>query len=158
MIKIEVYADTAAEVRKQMLELLNLDANQTIAISISPEATVPEAAEQIKAAAKQAKASKPASTPPPASTPAASIQPEPPPWVDPGAVVPDPEPAGTQAEMATPNPVTASEVREILGELSDKRGREALSKLLTHFNVKQFSKLEPTQYAEAATMAKEMLK
>ena len=74
------------------------------------------------------------------------------------AVVPDPEPAGTQAEMATPNPVTASEVREILGELSDKRGREALSKLLTHFNVKQFSKLEPTQYAEAATMAKEMLK
>jgi hypothetical protein len=163
MIKVEVYADTAAEVRKQMLELLNLDANQTVSITISPEATTAEAAEQIKAAGKpKAKiAALPgfeAANAAQARTPAASIQPEPPPWVDPGAVVPEPAPAGQQVEMPTPAPVTASEVREILSELSDKRGREALSKLLTHFNVKQFSKLEPTQYAAATAMAKEMLK
>jgi len=162
MIKIEVYADTAAEVRKQMLELLNLEASQTIAISISPEATVEEVKTAVKkteadtkAAKVEGKAAKPASKP--EDTPAAAVQPEAPPWVDPNAVEPGDEPAGKQVELDTPAPVTASELREALGEVSEKKGRDALSKLLEKFNVKQFSKLEPSQYNEAMAEAKKVL-
>jgi hypothetical protein len=151
MIKIEIYAETAAEVRKHMLEFLNLEANQAVAITINPAATTTEAADLIKAASRP-KASKPA-TPPPAAP-----QPETPAWIASDPPAPPEELVGQQTELATPDPVTASDLREVLGELSEKKGQAALKKLLAHFEATQFSKIAPTQYAEAMAMAKEMLK
>jgi len=156
MIKVEFYADTAAEIRKQMLELLNLEANQTVSISISPEATVTEVKEAVKAAETKAKAQPAKAKVTPITTPAEGVQPEPPPWVDPNAVEALEDPRGQQAELIPPP--TASQVREVLGEVSEKCGRDALTKLLAKFNVKQFSKLEPTQYAEAMAEARGLLK
>jgi len=159
MIKVEFYAETAAEIRKQMLELLNLEANQTVSISISPEATVTEVKEAVKAAETKAKAQPAKAKVTPIATPAAAIQPEAPeapPWVDPNAVEALEDPRGQQAEIEPPP--TASQVREVLGEVSEKCGRDALTKLLAKFNVKQFSKLEPTQYAEAMAAARGLLK
>lgn len=164
MIKIEVYGEDPATIRRQMLELLNIEPNNTVAIKIESGAKgTPADAEKAVAAVKTevakakpaAAAAKPASKP--ENTPAAAVQPEAPPWVDPNAVGPGDEPAGQQVELNTPAPVTASELREALGEVSEKKGRDALSKLLEKFNVKQFSKLEPSQYNEAMAEAKKVL-
>lgn len=169
MIKIEIYADTAADVRKQMLELLNLEASQTIAIQISPEATVPEVKEQIKAAETKAKATKAkpdaavvaydpklSNTAQPAE--ARAPTPDAPPWIDTALQPPEAHVEPEQLPLEKEVPVTASALREALGEVSEKKGRDALTKLLATFGVKQFSKLMPNDYPAAWQAAQGLLK
>jgi hypothetical protein len=168
MIKIEIYGEDPAKIKQQMLELFNIEPNNTIAIHVQRDAGPIEVTTALLKEPGTPKAAKPPKAPQDATP--AKVDPVTPPWTEPGtqAAVEAPEAIHVQPELAPQPeevpvppamkskkmPPSASELRELLGKVSDKCGSDALNQILAAFKVKQFSKINPEDYPAVEFEAK----